>query len=54
MAALHETPHIAEQLAAAHDHGEHPLAHVPALADIPLNRCALRAPERYQWVDSWA
>lgn len=32
---LHETPHIAEQLAAAHDHGQHPFAHIPDLAGIP-------------------
>lgn len=51
---LHETPHIAEQLAAAHDHGQHPLAHLPDLAGIPLTRCALRVPERYQRVNEWA
>lgn len=26
---LHETPHSAEQLAAAHDHGQHPLPAFP-------------------------
>ncbi len=51
---LHETPHIAEQLAAAHDHGQHPFAHIPDLAGIPLRRRALRAPERYQRVNAWA
>ncbi len=51
---LHETPHLAEQLAAAHDHGQHPFAHLPDLADIPLSRCALRAPERYLRVNAWA
>ncbi|MGH3695696.1 MAG: hypothetical protein ACRDRX_17185 [Pseudonocardiaceae bacterium] len=51
---LHETPHIAAQLAAAHDHGQHPLAHVPDLAGIPLRRAALRAPELYRQVNAWA
>ncbi|MGQ0775346.1 MAG: hypothetical protein ACT4NY_13135 [Pseudonocardiales bacterium] len=51
---LHQTPHIAEQLAAAHDHGQHPFAHIPDLADIPLSRRALRVPERYQRVNAWA
>ncbi|MEO7196545.1 MAG: hypothetical protein ABIZ05_17300 [Pseudonocardiaceae bacterium] len=51
---LHETPHIAEQLAAAHDYGQHPFARVPELAGIPLNRCALRIPECYQRVHAWA
>jgi hypothetical protein len=51
---LHETPHLAEQLAAAHDHGQHPLAHIPDLADITLNRHTLRAPERYLRVNAWA
>lgn len=50
---LHETPHIAEQLAAAHDHGQHPFAHIPDLADVPLSRCALQAPERYFRVNAW-
>lgn len=51
---LHETPYIAEQLAAVHDHGQNPFAHIPDLAGIPLSRCALRAPERYQRVKAWA
>lgn len=51
---LHETPHIAEQLAAAHDHGQHPFAHIPDLAGIPLSRCELRVPERYLRVNAWA
>lgn len=51
---LHETPHIAEQLAAAHDHGQHLFAHVPDLVGIPLRRRALRAPEQYQRVNAWA
>lgn len=51
---LHDTPHLAERLAAAHDLGQHPFAYVPALAGIPLRRCALRAPERYQRVKAWA
>lgn len=51
---LHETPHIAEQLAAAHDHGQDPFAHIPELAGIPTSRCALRVPERYQRVNGWA
>ncbi|MBV9010444.1 MAG: hypothetical protein JO272_00100 [Pseudonocardiales bacterium] len=51
---LHETPHIAEQLAAAHDHGQHPLAHIPDLVDIPLTRRALRTPKYYQRVNAWA
>lgn len=51
---LHETPHIAEQLVAAPDHGQHPFAHIPDLAGIPISRCALRVPERYQRVNAWA
>ncbi|MDQ3760565.1 MAG: hypothetical protein M3460_02350 [Actinomycetota bacterium] len=51
---LHETPHIAEQLAAAHDQGQNPFAHIPDLADIPLTRCALRTPESYLRVNAWA
>lgn len=51
---LHATPHIAAQLAAAHDKGQHPLAHIPDLAGIPLGRRALRQPEQYQRVEEWA
>lgn len=51
---LHQTPHIAEQLAAAHDHGQHPFAHISDLADVPVSRCALRVPEWYQRVNGWA
>lgn len=51
---LHETPHIAEQLAAAHDHGQHPFARIPDLVDIPFTRCALRTPKHYQRVNAWA
>jgi hypothetical protein len=51
---LHDTPHLAEQLAAAQDHGQHPFAHIPDLAGIPLSRCALRLPRQYQRVRAWA
>jgi hypothetical protein len=50
----HDTPHIAEQLAVAHDHGQHPLAHISDLVDIPFTRCALRAPKHYRRVNAWA
>lgn len=51
---LHKTPYLEEQLAAAHDQGQHPFAHIPGLANIPLSRCALQAPERYQRLSAWA
>lgn len=51
---LRATPHIAAQLAAAHDEGQHPLAHIPDLTGIPLRRGALRQPERYGRVEAWA
>lgn len=51
---LRETPHIAEQLTAAHDQGQHPFAYVPDLVDIPMTRRALRTPERYLRVNAWA
>lgn len=51
---LHETPHLAEQLAAAHEHGQHPFSHIPELANIPLSHCALRTSEHYQKVSAWA
>ncbi len=51
---LHETPHLADQLAAAHDHGQHPFDHILDLASTPLSRCALQVPERYQRVNEWA
>lgn len=51
---LHETPQIAEQLAVARDHGQHPFAHIPDLTGMPLSRCVLREPEWYQLVSSWA
>jgi hypothetical protein len=44
---------IAEQLATSHDHDQHPLAHVPDLADIPFTRCVLRTPRHYQRVNAW-
>ncbi|MGH3566852.1 MAG: hypothetical protein ACRDRH_12630 [Pseudonocardia sp.] len=52
---LHETPHIAEQLAAVQrDHGQHPFADIPDLVGIPLTRSALRTPERHRRVKAWA
>lgn len=51
---LHETPHIAEQLTSAHDRGQHPFAHIPNLADIPLTCSTVRTPESYVRVKAWA
>lgn len=51
---LHATPHLADRLAVAHDHGQHPFAQIPGLDGVPLSRCALRSPECYERINAWA